>query len=204
MELLMDIELFSGWLLEYGSIVLFFLLALGIIAFPIPEETLLVISGILIQSGHLYPVETIIAALGGSLFGISTSYYVGTKAGHFFLQRASKWFGIKEHHFDQAHAWFEKFGKWTLFFGYFIPGVRHFTGFCAGMAALEFRHFALFAYSGAIVWVSTFLSVGYFFGNYGLAFFNSLEIRDQQILYAIAILVIVSLVFFFVRSRKKA
>jgi membrane protein DedA with SNARE-associated domain len=49
--------------------------------------------------------------------------------------------------------------------GYFIPGVRHFTGFSSGMATLPFHHFALFAYSGALLWVTSFLTIGYFFGH---------------------------------------
>lgn len=202
MDLLLNLDTFSTWLVEYGSFVLFLLLALGIIAFPVPEETLLVISGILMHRGSLTIVETILAAIGGSICGITASYFIGQQAGHFFLHRAGKWFGVSQSHFDKAHVWFERYGKWTLFIGYFIPGVRHFTGFTAGMAELEFRHFALFAYSGAIVWVTTFLSIGYFFGNYGLTFFENLESRDKEVIFLIGCIVIVCLIFFYARSRK--
>ena len=56
-------------------------------------------------------------------------------------------------------------GHWALTFGYFIPGVRHFTAYAAGMSELEAPQFALFAYSGAVLWVGTFLSLGYFLGE---------------------------------------
>ncbi len=50
---------------------------------------------------------------------------------------------------EKAHAWFRRAGHWSLTFGYFIPGVRHFTAYAAGMSELEYPPFALFAYGGA-------------------------------------------------------
>ncbi len=50
-------------------------------------------------------------------------------------------------------------------YGYFIPGVRHLTAYAAGMSDLEAPQFALFAYTGAVLWVSAFLSLGYFLGD---------------------------------------
>lgn len=202
MDMLLDIETVSVWLDQYGSFALFALLALGIIAFPVPEETLLMFSGILIQKGSLPLTETVIAALSGSICGITASYFLGMKIGHYFFSYAGKWIGINQSHLDKAHAWFERFGKWTLFIGYFIPGVRHFTGFSAGMSRLYFQEFALFAYSGAIVWVATFLSIGYFFGNYGLALFENLESSDQ-LLIALFLLIIAAYVFYLYRKKKR-
>ena len=59
----------------------------------------------------------------------------------------------------------ERAGRWSLFFGYYIAGVRHFTAMVAGASALEYPIFAGFAYCGAFVWVLTFLSIGYFVGD---------------------------------------
>ena len=56
-------------------------------------------------------------------------------------------------------------GHWALTFGYFVPGVRHLTAYAAGMSDLEYPEFALFAYSGGVLWVSTFLGLGYFLGD---------------------------------------
>jgi len=56
-------------------------------------------------------------------------------------------------------------GRWTLTFGYFIPGVRHFTAYAAGMSDLKPHVFAVFAYSGALIWVSTFITLGYVLGE---------------------------------------
>ncbi len=159
-------DTFAILLLDYGSIALFFLLALGIVALPIPDETLMVISGVLIHQGHLYALPTIIAAYLGSMCGMTLSYILGRTAGHFIVKRYGKWIGINDQNLQKAHDWYEYLGKWTLTFGYFIPGVRHITGIFAGMTELEYSKFALFAYTGAFLWATVFLSIGYFFGPY--------------------------------------
>lgn len=200
MEVLSDNSTLQIWLLNYGSIALFLLLIFGILALPIPEETLMVIAGVLMQHGDLKIPQTILAALLGSICGISSSYFLGRTAGIFLVQRYGKWVGIKQAQIDKAHAWFEHYGKWSLFFGYFVPGVRHFTGFFAGMSYLHFKEFALFAYFGALVWVTTFLSIGYFFGNYWFSLFEKIEIRIDDIL---TIAIFAGVVYFIYLFRKK-
>ncbi|MBI5274318.1 MAG: DedA family protein [Chlamydiales bacterium] len=165
MDILADNNTLTTWLIEYGSIVLFCLLALGIIALPVPEETLMILAGILMHHGKLSIPFTILAALFGSICGISMSYVLGRTAGNYLLIKYGSWIGITKKRLNKAHQWFERFGKWALFIGYFIPGIRHFTGFTAGSSYLKFRYFALFAYMGALFWVFTFLSIGYFLGR---------------------------------------
>lgn len=154
------------WLLHWGSIALFFLLAVGIIALPVPEETLMVIAGALVHGGKLHIIPTFFAALLGSLCGITVSYFLGKGVGHYIVRHFGKWLGIKQSQMDIAHNWFEKYGRWAIFIGYFIPGIRHFTGISAGATDLAYSHFILFAFTGALCWISTFLSIGYFLGGY--------------------------------------
>jgi len=170
MELLAENSTFSLWLLHYGSFALFGLLAVGIIAMPIPEETLMVLAGLLMSQGKLSLTATPFAALFGSICGMTVSYVLGRTAGHFCIHRLGSWVGLTEKRLQKVHDWFERIGTWTLVIGYFIPGLRHFTGFSAGTTDLEYNRFALFAYSGALLWVSTFLSVGYFFGDRCVAY----------------------------------
>jgi membrane protein DedA with SNARE-associated domain len=68
-------------------------------------------------------------------------------------------------HLDQVDRWFDRAGAWSLSIGYFIVGVRHFTALVAGMGRMRYSTFALFAYSGAAVWVAAFLALGYAFGD---------------------------------------
>lgn len=154
---------FLPWLDHYGSVVIFVWLALGIFALPLPEESLLLLLGFLIAKGKLAIVPSLVAAYAGSCCGISGSYGLGFATGHFLVQSWGRYIGLTEKRYQLAHNWFERFGKWTLVIGYFIPGVRHLTGYTAGALRLPFRYFALFAYSGAILWGSLFIGIGYLF-----------------------------------------
>lgn len=185
MEFLPDFETFSLWLVNYGSFALFGLLMLGIVALPVPEETLMMLAGALIRNGQLHLHETLIAAYLGSMVGITVSYILGKTVGFYFLHKYGSWLGLTEAKLQKAHLWFEKYGKWTLFIGYFIPGVRHFTGFSAGAAKLEYPTFALFAYTGAFFWVSTFVALGYFFGTYAADFVHKIDFDSQLVAIAL-------------------
>lgn len=159
------LEPFLPWLNQYGSVAIFGLLALGIVALPVPEESLMVFAGFLMAKGNLPVVQTIIAAITGAWCGITMSYLIGLSAGTYLTRKYGRHIGLTDMRVERAHQWFEKYGKWSLFIGYFIMGVRHFTGYIAGTVRLEYRHFALFAYSGGLFWASLFLSIGYFFST---------------------------------------
>lgn len=153
------------WLNQYGSFAIFGLLALGIIALPVPEETLMVFAGFLMAKGKLQTIPTIIAAIAGAWCGITVSYLIGLTAGTYLTRKLGRYIGLTDVRIERTHQWFERIGKWSLFIGYFIMGVRHFTGYIAGTIRLEYRHFALFAYSGGLFWAGIFLSIGYFFST---------------------------------------
>lgn len=153
------------WLSQYGYAGLFGLLVFGIVGLPIPDETLLVFSGYLISRGRLHPALTFAAGFGGSICGISLSYTIGRTLGHSFVVRYGRYLHVTEARLERVHRWFHRIGDWVLMAGYFVPGVRHFTALVAGMSELEYKTFALFAYTGAAIWVTTFLAVGYFVGE---------------------------------------
>lgn len=158
-------ETLLGWVAQYGSISLFFLMMLGIVGLPIPDETLLVFSGYLIFKGRLNPLLTFGMAFLGSVTGITVSYFLGRIYGLKLIHRYGRYFHFTEERFHKVHNWFERAGRWSLFFGYYIAGVRHFTAMVAGASELEYPRFAVFAYSGAFTWVLAFLSLGYFVGE---------------------------------------
>jgi membrane protein DedA with SNARE-associated domain len=137
----------------------------GIVGLPVPDETLLTFSGYLIYKGAFSLPLAFGTALLGSTCGISLSFFLGRTFGLGLIHRYGRYVRITEEHVNKAHDWFRRRGHWGLTFGYFVPGVRHFTAYAAGMSALEPRQFALFAYSGAVLWVSAFLSLGYFLGE---------------------------------------
>ena len=158
-------ETMLGWVTQYGAVSLFFLMMLGIVGLPIPDETLLVFSGYLIFRGTLNPLLTFSMALLGSITGITVSYFLGRIYGLKLVHKYGRYFHFTEERFRKVHNWFERAGRWSLFFGYYIAGVRHFTAMVAGASELEYPVFAGFAYCGAFTWVLTFLSLGYFMGE---------------------------------------
>jgi membrane protein DedA with SNARE-associated domain len=154
-----------AWITQYGYVAIFVLLIFGIVGLPVPDETLLTFSGYLIYRGNFSLPLAFASAAIGSASGMTISYLLGRVFGMKVLHRYGKYLHITPERLTLAHAWFERIGHWALTFGYFIPGVRHLTAYAAGMSELEPHQFALFAYPGTILWVSAFLSLGYFLGD---------------------------------------
>ena len=150
---------------QYGLIAVFCLLVLGIVGLPVPDETLLTFSGYLVFKGHFQFLPTVAAAYAGSICGITVSYTIGRTGGLYLIHKYGPYVHFTQNRLNKVHRWFERFGRWALFFGYFMPGVRHFTAVIAGSSELEPHIFALFAYSGAFLWVLSFVSLGYFLGD---------------------------------------
>jgi len=158
------VELLHHFLANYGYFAIFLLLMLGIVGPLIPDDTILVLSGLAVHRGELQLGTTIAVAYAGSLCGISLSYALGRTGAIYVLERfppVERWVN---RHLPQVQKWFERYGKWTLFFGYFIAGVRHFTALAAGMSNVRLKTFALYAWPGGLAWVVSFISIGYFLG----------------------------------------
>jgi len=153
------------WIVQYGYAGLFVLLMLGVVGLPVPDEWLLVFSGVLVERGEFQLLPAFAVAVAGSICGISLSYLLGRSAGELLVRRFGRWLHLDDARLARVEAWYERIGKWTLTVGYFIPGVRHLTAFIAGTSRLPAPLFALFAYLGALMWAATFLTVGYQVGE---------------------------------------
>lgn len=158
-------EMISQWVAHYGYAAIFFLLVLGIVGLPVPDEWLLTFAGYLVYKHQLSPVPTYAAASLGSMCGITVSYGLGRSLGIFILHHYGRFLRVTPEEMEKVHNWFGRFGTWTLLMGYFIPGVRHLTAVVAGTSRLRPLLFAIFAYSGALLWSATFVSVGFIFGD---------------------------------------
>jgi membrane protein DedA with SNARE-associated domain len=152
-------------IMQYGYVGIFCLLMFGILGVPFPDELIMTASGYLIFKGYLHPATTIVAAFLGAMCGISVSYTIGRVVGTSVIDRYGYLVHVTPEKLKNIHAWFERFGKWTLLFGYFLTGFRHLVAIIAGTAKLHVAAFALFAYTGAFIWSLTFISLGYFLGE---------------------------------------
>ena len=190
----------AQWISAYGYPAIFVLLVFGIVGLPVPDETLMTFTGYLVYAGRLKLAPAFVAACGGSICGISISYILGRTFGIALIHRYGRYFYLTEERIRYAHNWFERVGRWGLTFGYFVPGVRHFTAYAAGISDLEPHLFALFAYSGAFLWASTFIALGYFLGERWEA---TSEKIHQYMLIATAAGVAVALLYLLYRRRRR-
>lgn len=158
-------EVFLSWITQYGYVALFVLLMLGIVGAPFPDDLILAFAGYLVSAGHLAMLPTIAFAFLGSLCGITVSYALGRLLGFSVIEKYGHRVHVTAERLHHVHCWYERFGKWTLVIGYFIGGVRHWTAFTAGVSKLRLPVFAVFAYSGGLIWSVTLVSAGYFLGE---------------------------------------
>ncbi|KZL91728.1 VTT domain-containing protein [Clostridium magnum] len=155
----------TGLLNHYGYIVLLVALMLELIAFPLPGEVLMTYCGFLINQQKLNWLLSIIVASFGTIIGITISYFVGSKLGVTFFKRYGHYIHLGPEKLDKTSVWFNKYGNRLLVISYFIPGVRHITGYFSGITEISYRKFALNSYIGAILWTATFISLGKVLGN---------------------------------------
>jgi membrane protein DedA with SNARE-associated domain len=153
------------WVSAHGYVGVFSLLVLGIVGLPIPDEWLLTLSGYFIFNHTFKLVPTLAAAFLGSACGITISYILGRTFGTYLLVHYGSKFRITHDDVERVHGWFRRMGRWTLTFGYFVPGVRHLTAYVAGATELEVPVFAAYAYLGGLLWSVTFIAAGYYLGE---------------------------------------
>lgn len=159
----MVIEHLIAWISQYGYAGLYGLLAISILGPPVPDEILMTFAGFLSHMGKLKPSLTIFFAGLGSITGITVTYWIGRLFHDRIWPRLERYAGASR--VEKVLRWYHWNGGVLLTVGYFIPGVRHLTGYVAGMSGLGFRRFALFAYLGAFLWATTFISLGRVLGN---------------------------------------
>ncbi|MGF9964631.1 MULTISPECIES: DedA family protein [Bacillus] len=150
---------------HYGYYGIIIALAGGIVGLPIPDEFLLTFVGYNISRGYMSGTEAFISSMTGAILGITLSYMLGLKLGLPVLKKYGSKVGIKEAQIERTHILFGKYGLFLLMIGYFLPGVRQLTAYFAGMSNLKWGKFCLYAYSGALIWVSVFIGLGWKLGE---------------------------------------
>jgi membrane protein DedA with SNARE-associated domain len=183
------------WIATYGVAAIFALLLLGVFGLPIPDETLLTFAGVLVRQGRLHLIPTLIAAWLGAVCGITISYALGRTLGAGFVHRYGGWLHVTQEDAHRVEQWLEHSGRWTLMFGYYIPGVRHLTAIVAGSTELPRRTFARYAYAGAGIWSVSFISLGMYVGKRWEA---ALHLVHQHIAISVIVLAVPGIAYVFV------
>ena len=130
---------FTAYMDQFGYIVLFASLLLELIALPLPGEVLMSYTGFLIYQGNLNWLASILIGGTGASIGMTLSYWIGFKLGKPFFEKYGHRFHMGPDKIEKTSHWFTKHGNKLLVFAYFIPGVRHITGYFSGITRLPFR-----------------------------------------------------------------
>lgn len=194
----------STWIASYGYVAIFGLLMLGIVGIPVPDEALLTFVGYLNSRGELILSLSIASAFLGSASGISLSYALGRLMGPTLLTKFSTRLHLPPEHITMTQVWIQRWGKYTLLIAYFVPGVRHFAALLTGMSKLPLTTFTRFAYTGALLWSSTFIMIGYWFGEEWAHLSPTLHRTLLLVALAVALLCVAGLALASTRARKNA
>lgn len=140
----------------------------GLIVTPfLPGDTLLFFVGFFCHPSKTYHLNfwlMFLTFMLAAFCGDNVNYFVGRTAGErLFRNENSKLF--KRSHLDKTHRFFEKHGPKTVILARFVPIVRTFCPFVAGMGKMPYRQFLLYSVLGALLWVGLFLTAGYFLGQ---------------------------------------
>ncbi|GAB6615827.1 MULTISPECIES: DedA family protein [Bacillus] len=176
---------------QYGYYVVLVGLLLEYIALPFPGEPTLAYAGFLSHQGDLSLPILIMLSFIGTSAGMTFQYFVGNKLGMPFIQKYGKYVFLTQKKINLTKIWFDKYGYFLIFIAFFIPGVRHFTGYFAGIINLPFRRFAMTIYSGALFWVSFFLIGGYWLGENLDEIFQILGQHIWEILFGMIIITLI-------------
>ncbi|MBM7590990.1 DedA family protein [Brevibacillus fulvus] len=190
---------FGAYIAEYGYMALFGLFFLGIIGMPLPEETLLVFSGFLVSTGQLKLFPTYLVCFLGSVLAMTTAYFIGRCFGYAFIDKYGKKLGLGYTVYKKTEEWFNKVGKWALPLGYFIPGVRQFSAYFAGMTRMPLFTFLWLTYSGGLFWSILFITLGWQLGERWELVFAAVS-RNLAIFFLFVIIVLAGLSYWRWRS----
>jgi membrane-associated protein len=155
----------------------------GLVVAPfLPGDSLLFVAGALAGMGSLQ-VEWLLPLLMLAAFmGDNTNYWIGRLIGTRLVHHANgRW--LKREHLDKTHAFYAKHGGKTIIFARFLPIVRTFAPFVAGIGTMSYRLFLLFSALGSVAWIGFFILGGFFFGNIPV-------IKDNLTLMVLGIIVL--------------
>ena len=137
----------------------------GLVVFPfLPGDSILFIAGTIVATAglniHLLVTLLIVAAILGDSVNYAVGHYIGPRI---YDKPDSRWF--KQAHLQKTQAFYDRFGGLTIIIGRFIPIIRTFAPFLAGVAGMTYRRFLSYNVIGGVLWIGLLVYAGYLFGN---------------------------------------
>lgn len=156
------IQTFGPW--TYAILFAVIFLETGLVVTPFfPGDSLIFIAGALVAVGSLNPFLLFAAFALAAIVGDTANYWIGHSLGRKIFSKKSRIF--KEKYLADAEKFYEKHGSKTIIIARFVPIIRTFAPFVAGIGKMSYRKFILYNIVGGIAWVGIFLFAGYFFGT---------------------------------------
>ncbi len=153
---------YQAW--TYLVLFLIIFIETGLVVMPfLPGDSLLFAAGALAATNGspLNILWLLLLLIVAAILGDALNYFIGKTAGNRMVN--SRW--VKKEYLDQTHAFYEKHGGKTIIIARFMPIIRTFAPFVAGIGQMSYKHFASYNVIGGFVWVTAFLTGGYFFGQ---------------------------------------
>lgn len=186
---------------KFGYFVLLFGLPLDFIALPIPPgNSTLTYTGYLSYKGVLNWIPALVMAFAGSILGVTITYSLGYKLGMPLIERYGKFLSLSPSSLDKTRNYYHKYGNKLLLIGFFIPGVRQFIGYFIGIIRIPYRTLATYAYTGVALWVISFFSIGFIFGEQWQRVFLLVE---EYLKYSFLVLGFILICFIFLKWLKR-
>ena len=182
----------------YALLFVIIFMETGLVVTPfLPGDSLLFAAGSFAALGVLSPWMLVIILSIAAILGDTVNYWIG----HFIGPKAFS--GnvrfLKKEYLDKTHAFYEKHGGKTIILARFVPIVRTFAPFVAGVGAMTYRKFILYNIIGGILWVNIFVWLGYFFGN--LPFVKK---NFEIAILAIIFISVLPMIYEFVKAKLEA
>ncbi len=150
-------------IVTYGLLFLVIFVETGLVVMPfLPGDSLLFTAGAFAGLGVLRLWVLLLVLMAAAILGDTVNYGIGRYLG---VRMFEKRHLIKKEYLEKTNEFYEKHGKKTIILARFVPIIRTFAPFVAGVGKMRYSEFLLFNVIGGVVWVSLFLLGGYFFGN---------------------------------------
>jgi membrane-associated protein len=177
------LQMFGGW--TYLIVFLVVFCETGLVVTPIlPGDSLLFGLGTFAAKGDLDPWLLVILLSLAAIIGDTVNYAIGKYVGPKVFQRANGYL-FKKEYLDRTHEFYERHGGKTIIIARFVPIIRTFAPFVAGIGSMTYGRFITYNIVGGIAWVVTFVLGGYYFGN--------LHFVKQNFTFVIIAIIIVSI-----------
>jgi membrane-associated protein len=186
---------YGGW--TYAILFLIIFCETGLVVTPfLPGDSLLFAAGAFAARGSLNVAVLFVLLAIGAVLGDAVNYTIG----RYLAPRAERGFRfIRKEHLDRTHAFYERHGGKTIILARFMPIIRTFAPFVAGVGAMQYRRFAMFNVTGGIIWIALFLFAGYFFGT-----IPAVERNFELVILMIIALSVMPGVIEYIRHRRRS